>query len=385
MAEKMKTTKIKHMAIYDAICSSIVDGKYLPGEKIPTEKEIAAQFNASRPTVGRAMRDLEQHGMLVRRQGAGTFVRSTTNSGTKTFGILIPWQGDDSLNSNTSVFAAMVPEISRILSRNGHTLSLNESARDNLDKIATRVKAMCRQLIEHQVAGVFFMPIEDPVSEMKLNAEIAEAFEQAGIAVVLLDRDINEWSNRSKYDVVAIDNEYASYVLTRHLLQLGCSRIDFLTGMMGVTSVMGRIEGFWKALRDAGISYEASRILQIDPIKLINLHVDNNKAEIDPIIERIRSGQTEAIVCANDMTAIRLMRHLLRIGISIPDDVRIVGFDDSPMDEFLPVPLTTIRQNVQALAYEAVRTLKDRIERPDSPARDVMVATELIIRESCGS
>ena len=212
MPERMKTTKIKYMAIYDAICGAIVDGKYLPGEKIPTEKEIAAQFNASRPTVGRAMRDLEQHGMLVRRQGAGTFVRSTTNSGTKTFGILIPWQGDDSLNSNTSVFAAMVPEISRILSRNGHTLSLNESARDNLDKIATRVKAMCRQLIEHQVAGVFFMPIEDPVSEVKLNAEIAEAFEQAGIAVVLLDRDINEWSNRSKYDVVAIDNEYASAV-----------------------------------------------------------------------------------------------------------------------------------------------------------------------------
>ena len=373
------------MAIYDAICSAIVGGKYLPGEKIPTEKEIAAQFNASRPTVGRAMRDLEQHGMLVRRQGAGTFVRSTTTSGTKTFGILIPWQGGDSLDSKTSVFAAMVSEISRILSRKGHTLSLNGSARDNLDKIATQVRSMCRQLIEHKVAGVFFMPIEEPASEMELNAEIAEAFEQAGIAVVLLDRDINKWSHRSKYDVVAIDNEYASYVLTRHLLRLGCRRIDFLTGVMGVTSVTGRIEGFLRALREAGVSCEASRILQIDPIRLIHLHMDNNTAELDPIVGRIGSGQTEAIVCANDMTAIRLMRHLIRIGISIPDDVKIVGFDDSPMDEFLAVPLTTIRQNVRALAYEAVRTMKDRIERPDSPARDVMVATELIVRESCGS
>ena len=154
---------------------------------------------------------------------------------------------------------------------------------------------------------------------------------------------------------------------------------------MGVTSVMGRIEGFWKAMREAGVTCETSRVLQIDPAKFINLDVDDNKGELDPIVERIRGGQTEAIICVNDVTAIRLMQYLLRIGISIPDDVRIVGFDDSPIDEFLPVPLTTIRQNVNALAYEAVRTLKDRIEKPDSPARDVMVATELIIRQSCGS
>jgi DNA-binding LacI/PurR family transcriptional regulator len=362
-----------------------MEGKYLPGEKLPTEKEIAAEFKASRPTVGRAMRDLEQHGMLVRRQGSGTFVRKATHSRTQTFGILIPWQGEDSLDSKTSVFAAMVPELSRISSRSGYTLLLNESPRDDNGGAVKRAKTICRQLIELQVAGVFFMPIENPVSDMKFNVEIAESFERAGIAVVLLDRDINEWSHRSKYDVVAIDNEYASYMLTRHLLQLGCRRVDFLTGVMGVTSVMGRIEGFWKALREAGIACEASRVLQIDPTKFIKLDVDDNKAELDPIVERIRSRQTEAIVCVNDMTAIRLMQYLLRIGISIPDDVRIVGFDDSPIDEFLPVPLTTIRQNVHALAYEGVRTLKDRIEKPDSPARDVMVATELIIRKSCGS
>lgn len=385
MPEKTRTTKIKHAAIYEAFCSAIMEGKYLPGEQIPTEKEIAAQFNTSRPTVGRAMRDLEQHGMLVRRRGSGTFVRKATHSRTETFGMLIPWQGGDSLDSKTSVFPAMVPEISRVSSRSGYNLLLNESPRHDVGDIVERAKTICRQLIELQVAGVFFMPIDSPVSDMEFNVEIAESFERADVAVVLLDRDINEWSHRSKYDVVAIDNEYASCVLTSHLLQLGCRRIDFLTGVMGVSSVMGRIEGFWRALRGAGIPCEASRIVQIDQAKFINLDVDDNKAELDPIVERIRGGQTEAIVCVNDMTAIRLMQYLLRIGISVPDDVRIVGFDDSPIDDFLPVPLTTIRQNVQALAYEAVRTLKDRIEKPDSPARDVLVATELVIRQSCGA
>lgn len=362
-----------------------MEGKYLPGEKVPTEKEIAAQFNASRPTVGRAMRDLEQHGMVVRRQGSGTFVRRVTHSRTQTLGILIPWQAGDSLDSKTSVFAAMVPEISRIASRTGYSLLLNESPRDHAADVAGRAKTICRQLIDLQVAGVFFMPIDTPSSDIRCNAEIAESFEQAGIAVVLLDRDINEWSNRSKFDIVGIDNKYASYILTRHLLALGCRRIDFLTGVMGVTSVVSRIEGFWKALREAGKPYDASQIVQIDFTGLTDPDTGHNDAGLSKVVDRIKSGKTEAIVCVNDMTAIRLMQYLLKAGISIPDDVRIVGFDDSPIDEFLPVPLTTIRQNVHALACEAVRTLKDRMEKPDSPARDVMVTTELIIRKSCGS
>lgn len=385
MPEKVKRTRIKHKDIYDAICNAIISGKYAPGEKIPTEKELAADFQASRPTVGRAMRDLERHGLIVRRQGSGTFVRKTTHSRTNTFGILIPWQGGESLESKTSVFSAMVSEISRESSRNGFSLLLNDTPFKDNEDVVKRAKTICRQLIELHVAGVFFMPIDNPSDVMKSNAEIAEAFEQAGVAVVLLDRDINQWSHRSKHDIVAIDNEYSSYILTKHLYQQGCRQIDFFTGVIDVTSVNGRIEGFWKATREAGVDCETSRIVQIDQNKLINLEIDDNRTVLDPIIERIKAGQTDAIVCVNDVTAIRLMQYLLKIGISIPDDVKIVGFDDSPIDEFLPVPLTTIRQNVGALAYEAVRTLKDRIEKPDSPARNIMVATELIIRDSCGA
>ena len=62
-----------------------------------------------------------------------------------------------------------------------------------------------------------------------------------------------------------------------------------------------------------------------------------------------------------------------------------MGFDDLPFDEHLPVALTTIRQNPSALAYEAIRTMIDRINHPDIPAREIMVKTDLVVRESCGS
>jgi DNA-binding LacI/PurR family transcriptional regulator len=80
-----------------------------------------------------------------------------------------------------------------------------------------------------------------------------------------------------------------------------------------------------------------------------------------------------------------MMLYFLRNGLKVPQDVRIVGFDDLPINKLLPVPLTTIRQPAEALAHESVRTMIDRIEHSQMPARDIMVKTELIIRRSCGS
>jgi DNA-binding LacI/PurR family transcriptional regulator len=90
-------------------------------------------------------------------------------------------------------------------------------------------------------------------------------------------------------------------------------------------------------------------------------------------------------VCVNDATAADLQLFFIRHGVKVPGDVRIVGFDDLPIDETLPAPLTTIRQNPSALAYESIRTMIDRIERPDMPAREILIRTDLVIRESCGS
>ena len=103
------------------------------------------------------------------------------------------------------------------------------------------------------------------------------------------------------------------------------------------------------------------------------------------MLERIRQGKTQAVVCVSDATAIRLMQCFAHVRISVPDDVRVVGFDDLPIGGYLPVPLTTMRQNPEALAYEAFRTLLHRMKNPTLPARDILVATELVVRKSCGA
>ncbi len=384
MVVKQKRKQIKHQEIYDSICSRILSGDYQPGQKIPTEKELAAHFSASRPTVGRAMRDLEQKGLIVRKQGVGTFVRKSAHVRGQTLGILIHWQTAQS-DVNFSIFGSMIPEISRAASQLGYSLMLNDSPSGTDCNIIDRTRQIMRHLIDLQVAGVFFTPLELTQNQTHINREIADAFQKAQIAVTLLDRDIYGSHRRSAFDIVGINNREAAFTLTEHLIKLGCRKIDFVTGEVETTAVNDRICGYQNALDAGGVDPGANQIHHFDDVSLPRVDSALECRDTINFIEKIRSKEVEAVVCINDGYAANLMRFLLKFEIRIPQDVRIVGFDDLPINEYLPVPLTTIRQSPQALAYEAVRTMLDRIENPNLLARDIMVATELVVRDSCGA
>ena len=122
---KRPAKHIKHQIIYESICSDILKGLYKPGQKLPTENELAEHFHASRPTVGRAMRDLQQKGLITRRQGQGTFVRQAANVGKRTLGLLVHWQNHPcAVSTMTTIFGIMVPEILKLASDFGYSLLL---------------------------------------------------------------------------------------------------------------------------------------------------------------------------------------------------------------------------------------------------------------------
>ena len=231
------------------------------------------------------------------------------------------------------------------------------------------------------MGGVFFTPLELAKNNFS-NKNIAEQLTKAGIAVVLLDRDITDSYHRSAFDIVGINNEQSSLILTNHLIELGCRKIDFVCGTVQTTAINDRYRGYRSAMEENALHPDKSRLHQFDSRQLASTPGLPKGAEL---LNLVKTKKTEAFVCVNDSTAADLVYYFVRNGIRVPQDVRIVGFDDLPTDESLPVSLTTIRQNPSALAYESVRTMVDRIQRPDMPARDIMVKTELVIRESCGS
>ena len=97
------------------------------------------------------------------------------------------------------------------------------------------------------------------------------------------------------------------------------------------------------------------------------------------------SAQPDAIVCANDWTAARVMHTLLALGHAVPGDVRLVGIDDVEYAALLPVPLTTLRQPTRQIGAAALAAMLDRVAGADLPTRDILLHGTLVVRRSCGA
>ena len=102
---------------------------------------------------------------------------------------------------------------------------------------------------------------------------------------------------------------------------------------------------------------------------------------VQEMVDRVKP---DGIVCANDVTAARLMQTLVTLGIRIPGDIKMAGVDDVRYARFLPTPLTSIRQNCLEMGAVAMATMLDRVQSPELPVKDVLVRFELIVRASTG-
>jgi DNA-binding LacI/PurR family transcriptional regulator len=202
-----------------------------------------------------------------------------------------------------------------------------------------------------------------------VNHRIVSALDAAGIPVVLLDRPVTPYPDPGTHDLVGIDNRRAGYVMTEHLITMGASRIVFVRQSSNSVTVDARESGYRRAMR---IQHEALDAVRLDP---------SNKNAVRAML---RTHNPDGIVCANDRTAGRLMHTLLRVGVRIPSDMRLVGIDDVEYASLLPVPLTTYRQPTRQIGEVALSMMLTRVSHRDLPAHDIRLRCELIVRESCG-
>jgi DNA-binding LacI/PurR family transcriptional regulator len=173
--------------------------------------------------------------------------------------------------------------------------------------------------------------------------------------------------------LVGIDNHLAGYTMTRHLLKVGARRIVFAARLNSASTVTARIAGYHEALHAHGHKPPSSSVYRGD------------FADTSFIEAMLKETSLDAIVCANDVTAATVMKSLLKLGVKVPDEVRIVGIDDVGYAKFLPVPLTTLHQNCAEMGVVAISTMLERVHFPSTTPREILAPCELIVRESCGS
>jgi len=356
----------KHRRVFDHLLASIQSGELKPGDRLPSEAELGKLFDASRITVAKAVHDLQRMGLVTRRPGAGTHVLAEDRPGGRTFGLLIPELG------LTEIFEPICNGMMRTHFARPDALLWGNSSLSVHDS-AKAAEQMVQSFISQKVAGVFFAPLELTSDKDAANRRIARALDRAQIPFVLLDRCYMPYPERSAHDLVGVDNRRAGYLAAAHLLERGARRLVFLAEEFAANTVDARITGFYEALRVHGIKPDWEPVWRGSP-------------QDETFVRRMLDAtQPEGTICANDLTAARLMQMLLSLGTRVPEDIRIVGMDDVRYASLLPVPLTTIHQDCAGIGAVAMATMLERLEHPELPIRDVLVPVRLVVRRSCGA
>jgi DNA-binding LacI/PurR family transcriptional regulator len=362
---------LKYREVSRELLAEIGSGKFSATGRLPSEAQLVQRFKVSRPTIIRALQDLQQQEVIERRAGSGTYIRSLKNKPLvgNQLGLLIPRRG------STEIFEQISGELASLARAKERILLLGGSdilfVNENLT--AQEAFKLTDHLIEQRVSGVFFAPFEFADDHEEVNRNIAERFFQAGISVVLLDRDWAPFPRRSNFDVVGVDNFAAGFLVAEHLIKLGCQHLAWIARPHSAATVEARIAGTRESCIRHNLDLPRDWINTGDPEDL-------------KFVRRLVSARRwDAAICANDWTAAQLLRSLEKCHMRVPQDIRVVGFDDAKYATIVSVPLTTIRQSCRDIAITAFSAMMERIAEPTRPPRLLLLTPELIVRESCGA
>jgi DNA-binding LacI/PurR family transcriptional regulator len=173
---------------------------------------------------------------------------------------------------------------------------------------------------------------------------------------------------------VDADNENGAYLAVRHLLKLGRRKISVITGEMTSTSSIDRLDGYKRALREFDIPYDKRLVHESDYL------MEGGYQATSVLIKQ----NPDAIFAFSDTMARGALRALADRGISVPEQISVIGFDDLPPATNERPMLTTVRQPVRQAGQKLVELLLNKISNGSHSTEQVIFDTELIVRETCG-
>lgn len=186
---------------------------------------------------------------------------------------------------------------------------------------------------------------------------------------------VDPHAGSSTLPTVASDNLAGAITATQYLIGLGHRRIGFLAGRPDLESARRREQGFRQALAAAGIA------LDPDLVRVGGYQVESAGEPALQLLELV--PPPTAVFAANDVTAIQVMRVARSLGMTVPGDLSVIGFDNIPESAVVEPGLTTIEQPIQDMGYEAVRMLIGLIDLTSSGPLQLTLPTALVVRQSC--
>lgn len=205
------------------------------------------------------------------------------------------------------------------------------------------------------------------------GSPVLERIRQLNVPCVFMDSYLSD----PKLAQVNIDDQAGGYLGTKHLIGLGHKRIAILSGVLQERGVSyERWLGYRRALEEAGIEYDPSLVLQ-EPVSLEGGYQAGLKAGSLPESERF-----SAVFAFSDVGAMGFIKSLYDLGISVPDQISVVGFDDIFFSPFMPVSLTTVRQDLELKGQAAVDLLLNQIQGEEPESNHIILPVSLKVRNS---
>ena len=355
-----EVNELKYKTLFESLKRDILSGKYNAENPIPSIKALMMRFGLSKNTVLHTLDELKHEGFISRRQGRASTV--TKLGASRKIGIIIPGI------CYSEIFPPICRELSQLAQKEGYSLLFGDLSSSDPKVRATQAKTLARKFSDEGVSGIIFQPIEFLKKSDAINQEILSPFDASAIPVVLLDCDIVPSPNRSKYDIVGINNFEAGRRMAKHLREAGVRNAAFLMKPNSDYSIQSRFEGARSVFQGKGLRFTA---IDIDP---------KDEKAVRRFLKR--KPAPEAVVCRNDALAAHLLVSLRKIGKRIPDDVMVAGFNDVTYASIVEPTLTTIHLPCAEIARKAFGLLLARVANPESAVVEVSLNAPLVVRNS---
>ncbi|CAG7644437.1 GntR family transcriptional regulator [Paenibacillus allorhizosphaerae] len=360
----------KRVPMYIQLKNYILDqmnkGIWKPGDKLPSENELAEQFQVSRITVKNAMADIVKQGLIYRIQGRGSYIADGASEQWITY--------EQQETGGGSLVAFLMPRLNNLFTANlmaGIEEELSHHGYHLVFRLTHDSQPLENKILKELtglgVKGIIIYPVEGET----FNEEILK-LTLNHFPLVIVDRYLRGLDTNS----VSSDNYTGAYEATMHLTRLGHTKISFIsTAVAGTTSIEDRLHGYERALSDSGLYIDYRLRLSLNaasPVEQIKTYLADNP-------------DVQAIVATNATIGQMAKKAADFLKIRVPEQLSIVCFDNSEQSDLFEVPLTFMNQNEKAMGKESAKLVLSLIQDPTQDRRNVVLPNTLVIRSSTAS
>ncbi|MGD0733747.1 MAG: LacI family DNA-binding transcriptional regulator [Terracidiphilus sp.] len=278
--------------------------------------------------------------------------RALRGERTRTIGLILPYLYDP-------FFAVSAHAVSTVAQQRGYSVIMTTSNEDPETEYAAAI-----QMLQRHVDGLILIPSSRGKSRIN-RALLGKTH------VVVFDRPLDD----NSFDTVLVQNKFGSRRMVQHLIGHGHKAITFMGLSRSIFTMDARFNGYRQAMSAAGLEVDACFQCATMP------------STLQAIQTRLASKKKPtAYFTANTLVTRYVFAALLQLGIQIPSEVALAGFDDFELADFTGPPLTVVRQPAEEMGRVAANQLFDRLERGEMPqtGNRVVLPVEIVLRRSCG-